>query len=691
MLGTDRRLTVEVFTSPGGYILGEESALIECMEGHRGEPRNKPPFPGIYGLHGLPTLMNSVETFADVPAIVARGGEWWKTQGVRGSTGLKFFAVSGDVVRPGVYCVPLGTTARELIERAGGLPEGVELQAFQPGGASSNFLGPDQLDVPLDFKPLAEAGSMLGSGALVAIGDRTNLLAAATNVLRFFRNESCGKCVPCRVGSHKAHQILTEALARGTGTDGVDGQIARARGDAPPHLDMRARPGGAWARDERARPPARWEQRPAASSARARGPAARQRPVDVAATGREFFTVKTVSEALTTFRPHRRTATETIGLDAAFGRVPAGEVRARDALPGFDRSSVDGYAVRARDTFGASESIPSYLRVTGAVRMGAAADEPVAPGAAVSIPTGGMLPAGADAIVMIEHTQEAMPGTIEVVRPVAPGDGIVRGNEDVVAGETIAGAGRPLRAQDVAMLAAAGVLEIAVHRRPLVTILATGDEVDPPDTPALRPGHVRDALSVSIGALVREAGGEPAPPQIVPDEGSALRDALKAAISHSDVVVVCAGSSVGARDETAGAIAALPGAETWCHGLAIKPGKPTLLAHADGIPIVGLPGNPRSALVVFRLIGMPLVRLVGGWTIEPRAGTAQARLSRDVPSAAGRLDVVQVRVDGEGVAEPIFGPSALLSVLTAADGFVIVPEDANGLTAGEPVEVVLYG
>jgi NADH:ubiquinone oxidoreductase subunit F (NADH-binding)/NADH:ubiquinone oxidoreductase subunit E len=225
VLGTDRRLTVELFTSPGGYILGEESALIECMEGHRGEPRNKPPFPGVYGLHGLPTLMNSVETFADVPVIVERGGDWWKAQGVLGSTGLKFFAVSGDVKRPGVYCVPLGTTARELIELAGGLPEGVELQAFQPGGASSNFLGPDQLDVPLDFKPLAEAGSMLGSGALVVIGDKTNLLAAATNVLRFFRNESCGKCVPCRVGSHKAHGILTAALERGAGADEIDDRI----------------------------------------------------------------------------------------------------------------------------------------------------------------------------------------------------------------------------------------------------------------------------------------------------------------------------------------------------------------------------------------------------------------------------------------------------------------------------------
>jgi formate dehydrogenase beta subunit len=227
VLGTDRRLTVEVFTSPGGYILGEESALIECMEGHRGEPRNKPPFPGVYGLHGQPTLMNSVETLADVPVIVTRGADWWKAQGVRGETGLKFFAVSGDVEHPDVYCVPMGTTARELLEAAGGVRGGATLQAFQPGGASSNFLGPDQLDVPLAFKPLADAGSMLGSGAMVAIGDQTNLLAAATNVLRFFRNESCGKCVPCRVGSHKAHRILTAALERGEGADEIDDRIDR--------------------------------------------------------------------------------------------------------------------------------------------------------------------------------------------------------------------------------------------------------------------------------------------------------------------------------------------------------------------------------------------------------------------------------------------------------------------------------
>jgi NADH:ubiquinone oxidoreductase subunit F (NADH-binding)/NADH:ubiquinone oxidoreductase subunit E len=221
------RLRIEIFTSPGGYILGEESALLECMEGHRGEPRNKPPFPGLYGLWGKPTLMNSVETFADVPVILERGADWWKRQGVNGATGLKFFAVSGHVERPGVYCVQAGSTARELIELAGGVSGGREVGAIQPGGASSNFLGPDQLDVPLDWKPLQEAGSMLGSGALIVMAEGTDLLAAGTNVLRFFRNESCGKCVPCRVGSTKAHAILSDLVAQGKGAGDVPEAITQ--------------------------------------------------------------------------------------------------------------------------------------------------------------------------------------------------------------------------------------------------------------------------------------------------------------------------------------------------------------------------------------------------------------------------------------------------------------------------------
>ncbi|WP_066364023.1 NAD(P)H-dependent oxidoreductase subunit E [Herbidospora mongoliensis] len=216
--GSGRRLDLDIFVSPGGYILGEETALLECMEGHRGEPRNKPPFPGNYGLHGRPTLINSVETFADVPVILQRGADWWAEQGEGDSVGWKFFAVSGHVENPGVYCVPMGTTVRALIDLAGGALDGAEIGAVQPGGASSNFIGPDKLGLALDFGTLAEAGTMLGSGAMVVLAEGTDLLAASTNVLRFFRNESCGKCVPCRVGSTKAHDLLRDTLDSGSST-----------------------------------------------------------------------------------------------------------------------------------------------------------------------------------------------------------------------------------------------------------------------------------------------------------------------------------------------------------------------------------------------------------------------------------------------------------------------------------------
>jgi len=218
-------VSIDVFTSPGGYILGEETALLECMEGHRGEPRNKPPFPGGYGLHGRPTLMNNVETFASIPIILERGGQWWKDQGVNGGEGLKFFSVSGHVEQPGVFCVPAGTLVSEVVALAGGVRDGAALAAVQPGGASTNFLGPDCEELPLTFDAVAEAGSALGTGAMVVLGEGTDLLAAATNVLNFFRNESCGKCVPCRVGSHKAQKILVEVLERGGGASDVDERI----------------------------------------------------------------------------------------------------------------------------------------------------------------------------------------------------------------------------------------------------------------------------------------------------------------------------------------------------------------------------------------------------------------------------------------------------------------------------------
>ncbi len=394
-----------------------------------------------------------------------------------------------------------------------------------------------------------------------------------------------------------------------------------------------------------------------------------------------------MAQALAGFRPARRTPAEPVPLAAALHRVPAAPVTAPHALPGFARSTVDGYAVRAADTYGISDGLPGYLQVTGAVLMGASPAVTVAAGTAVSMPTGGVLPPGADAVVMIEYTQQVMPGTIEVVRPVAPGEGVVRADEDAAPGAELVPAGRPLRAQDLAMLAAAGVTAVPVHARPRVTVFSTGDEVVPPEAATLRPGQVRDATAVALAAMVAEAGGEPVHGGIVPDDAGALEAALRAALPASDLIVISAGSSVGARDETVGVVRRL--GTVWCHGLAVKPGKPTLLAECDGVPLIGLPGHPRSALVVFRLLGAPLVRLVGGCTAPPPEPSARARLARGLPSAAGRLDVVQVTL-ADGVATPVFGLSALLSVITAADGYVIIPEEATGLDAGTEVDVTLY-
>jgi molybdopterin molybdotransferase len=404
-------------------------------------------------------------------------------------------------------------------------------------------------------------------------------------------------------------------------------------------------------------------------------------------TGREFFTARTVSDALGGFRPARRTAVEDVPLAAALGRVPAADIVAPEALPGFRRSTVDGYAVRAADTYGASEGLPSYLDLAGSVRMGAAPTVAVPPGGCVAVPTGGVLPDGADAVVMVEYTAATMPGTIEVTRPVAPGAGLVRADEDVAAGATLISAGRPLRSAELGLLAAAGIGTVGVHARPRVAIISTGDEVVPPDTAVLTAGQVRDATASALAGLVTEAGGEPVLAGIVPDDRRALEGVLREALTTADLVVISAGSSVGARDETAGAVAAL--GTIWCHGLALKPGKPTLLAECGDLPLLGLPGNPLSALVVFRLVGVPLVWRLAGCDVPPPEPTTRARLSRDLASATGRLDVVQVRVR-DGVAEPLFGPSALLSVLTRADGYLVVPEPATGLDAGSEVEVTLY-
>jgi NADH:ubiquinone oxidoreductase subunit F (NADH-binding)/NADH:ubiquinone oxidoreductase subunit E len=217
VFGSGRAFELETFVSPGGYICGEESALLEALEGKRGEPRNKPPFPVTHGLYNKPTVVNNVETFSLVPVILTRGADWFRAQGKNGAPGLKFVSISGDVARPGVYEIAMGTSAREVIfDRAGGIIGGRPLKAWAPSGPSSGFLPASTLDVPLDFDSLSKAGSVLGSGALVALSDQACMLDMALNAVRFSRNESCGKCVPCRVGSAKMVEVLWE-IAHGQG------------------------------------------------------------------------------------------------------------------------------------------------------------------------------------------------------------------------------------------------------------------------------------------------------------------------------------------------------------------------------------------------------------------------------------------------------------------------------------------
>ncbi|MGI9658927.1 MAG: molybdopterin molybdotransferase MoeA [Gaiellaceae bacterium] len=404
---------------------------------------------------------------------------------------------------------------------------------------------------------------------------------------------------------------------------------------------------------------------------------------------REFFSVRTVAEAQRDFRPDRRTATETVPLEAGLDRVAAEAIASPGDLPGFARAAVDGYAVRAADTFGASTSVPLQLRLIAEIEMGAASSASVGPGEAATIPTGGALPAGADAVVMVERTNPAGAESVEILETVAPGEAVVRADEDVPRGTRLIAAGFPLRPEHLGLLAAAGVTSFAAFARPQVTILSTGDELVSPSTATLAPGQIRDATASALAAHVLSAGGKPTFGGIVADDAAALRSALEVALSSSDLVVVSAGSSVGARDVTAEVVDSLGPPGIWCHGLALKPGKPTLLAECDGVPLLGLPGNPASALVVFRLLGVGLVRMIGGHREPQAVATTSAVLARDVPSAPGRLDVVQVTLTENG-AEPLFAKSSALSALARADGQILVSEEVGGLYAGSEVVVELY-
>ena len=409
----------------------------------------------------------------------------------------------------------------------------------------------------------------------------------------------------------------------------------------------------------------------------------------------EFFNVLPPDEARDTWwtQVTHRAGVETLATTEILGRITAQAIHSPEALPAFKRSTVDGYAVRASDTFGASDSLPAYLEVAGEVLMGQAAAVTVEKGKVALIHTGGMIPGGADAVVMVEHTQPFSDHEIEIHRPVASGENVLQVGEDVTQGTEILPAGHNIQPQDIGALLALGLAdEIAVMQRPRVGLFSTGDELVTPDTQDLQPGQIRDINSGTIQALCRRAGAEARIHPIVRDTPDALYTALSDAFDDADLLVVTAGSSVSVRDLTADTINHMGSPGVLVHGVATRPGKPTILAVVDGKPVIGLPGNPVSAMVMFTLFGVPAIsRLMNATT--PRQIWTQARVAGNIPSVAGREDYVPVRLmdrESETWAEPVFGKSNLIFTLVGALGLLKVPLNTTGLREGAWGEVVLF-
>ena len=408
-----------------------------------------------------------------------------------------------------------------------------------------------------------------------------------------------------------------------------------------------------------------------------------------------FFRVVSTDEARAAIRALRPLGAETVAARDAARRVLAADLTAPGDLPQFDRANMDGYAVRAADTFGASPSVPMYLRIAGSIEMGEAARTALRKGQAMRIATGGMLPRGADAVVMVEHTDEVGDGTVEIQRGVSPWQHVLRVGEDIARGAPVFARGRRLRPQDLGALTGLGLTRLRVVKRPRVGLIATGDEIVPPDKQP-RPGQVRNVNQFSLAAMAREAGAVVTDFGVVPDRADRLRKVLATALARTDVVMLSGGSSVGVKDLTTDVITSFPRSQIVFHGISVAPGKPTILARALDKPVVGLPGHPVSALVIFDLFGAPLLRIVGGESADtafaPRAMT-RARLAQNVASQPGREDYVRVRLaerDGVRIAQPLPGKSGAIFNLVSADGLVCIPASAEGIDEGVEVEVRLF-
>ena len=408
----------------------------------------------------------------------------------------------------------------------------------------------------------------------------------------------------------------------------------------------------------------------------------------------DFCTLISSSEFRAQFAGFSPLPPITVPLQVARGRVVAEDIVCADPLPRWPRSTMDGFAVRAADTFGCSESETALLSLAGEIAMGAPGSQlTLKPGQAARIWTGGELPHKADAVVMIEYTQLFDAATVAVYRPVAPGENVIKAGDDYAAGTTVLAKGHRLRPQDLGVLAGLGRTQVQVQAQPKVAILSTGDELVPVDQdPA--PGQIRDINSTTLAALVEEAGGVPIPLGICGDDFDRILALCHDSLAQADMLLLSGGSSVGQRDFTLRVFQAMIQTKVLVHGVAIRPGKPTILAHQANKPLFGLPGHVASAMVVFYLFVRPMVRLLSGLLPDLGMQALTAITTQPIPSAIGREEYVRVqltiRQDSLTLATPVYGKSGLLNPLVRADGLLVVGRDVEGLDQGAEATVLLF-
>ncbi len=386
---------------------------------------------------------------------------------------------------------------------------------------------------------------------------------------------------------------------------------------------------------------------------------------------------------------------EDISITDTEGRILAKDIVSPVNLPDFDRSSMDGYAVRAQDTFGATESLPAYLQVIGEVLMGEKPDVEISKGTAAKISTGGMLPKGSDAVVILEHTQAIDKNSIEALYSVAPKENVVQVGEDIKKGEALVKKGHKIRTQDIGAFAGIGIDKITVYSKPKVAVITTGNEIiDIKEDSKI--GCVRDINSYYLSSLIHSDGGIPIIKGIIKDDYSQLRKTIEESLSEEDVVVLSGGSSVGARDLTAKVINDIGRPGVLVHGVSIKPGKPTIIGVVNKKPVFGLPGHPVAVGVSYGLFVKRIIKKLSGTTLKDSGFTdrkVKARILKNVASASGREDYIRVELkneNGEMTALPVLGKSGLISTLVKATGYIVIPENRLGIEAGEMVEVYLY-